>query len=279
MIAEAYLTEWSQRVPWPDPVQIEQDLILSRMIVEIANHELLGSEFAFRGGTCLHKLHLPEPLRYSEDLDYVRQTKSGIKDYLNALREVAASVGLDEVGVDQPGQMVRMAFETSATITTGTARIRIRIETNIAETEAFLPRVSCPYRVESRWWSGEAAVSTFAVEELMSTKMRALYQRSKGRDLFDLWHVLETLNLDDEKIVGGFHHYMGDQAFTYPQLRQNLLEKLDDADFRSDLGQLVTDMPERYELERAADLVMGRLGSRLKNAPPLVEIESGGWRT
>ena len=60
--------------------------MLSRLIVEIAQHELLGGELAFRGGTCLHKLHLPEPLRYSEDLDYVRRTHSGIKPYLTALR-------------------------------------------------------------------------------------------------------------------------------------------------------------------------------------------------
>lgn len=44
--------------------------------------ELLGPELAFWGGTCLHKLHLPAPLRYSEDLDYVRSTYSGIKPYL-----------------------------------------------------------------------------------------------------------------------------------------------------------------------------------------------------
>ncbi|MDZ7734161.1 MAG: nucleotidyl transferase AbiEii/AbiGii toxin family protein [Acidimicrobiia bacterium] len=43
----------------------------SRLIVAIANHPLLGEELVFRDGTCLHKVVLPEPLRYSEDLDYV----------------------------------------------------------------------------------------------------------------------------------------------------------------------------------------------------------------
>ena len=38
---------------------------------------LLGPELAFRGGTCLHKLCLPQPFRYSEDLDYVRTTHGG----------------------------------------------------------------------------------------------------------------------------------------------------------------------------------------------------------
>jgi len=68
VIARAYLNEWTSRAPWPAQVQIEQDLVLSRLIVEIAGHDLLGAELAFRGGTCLNKLHLPRPLRYSEDL-------------------------------------------------------------------------------------------------------------------------------------------------------------------------------------------------------------------
>ncbi len=68
MIPQAYLNEWATRAPWPQPAQVEQDLVLSRLIIEIAQHELLGEELAFRGGTCLHKLHLPRQLRYSEDL-------------------------------------------------------------------------------------------------------------------------------------------------------------------------------------------------------------------
>jgi predicted nucleotidyltransferase component of viral defense system len=45
--------------------------VLSRLIIEIANNATLGEELVFRGGTCLHKLYLSKPLRYSEDLDYV----------------------------------------------------------------------------------------------------------------------------------------------------------------------------------------------------------------
>jgi hypothetical protein len=96
VIAQAYLNEWASKAPWSQQIQIEQDLILSRLIVEIAQHELLGPELAFRGGTCLHKLHLSAPLRYSEDLDYVRGAHSGIKPYLTALREVAPQVSSDD---------------------------------------------------------------------------------------------------------------------------------------------------------------------------------------
>ncbi len=277
MIAQAYLNEWASRVPWTQQIQIEQDLVLSRLIVEIAQHELLGGELAFRGGTCLHKLHLPRQLRYSEDLDYVRRTHSGIKPYLTALREIALGVGLVEHGTNQSGEMVHIVFDAQATGAAG--RIRVKMETNIAETDSFLPRIARPYAVESRWWSGRADVSTFQLEELMSTKLRALYQRRKGRDLFDLSHVLNDLSLDEGLVVDGLAHYMGDQIFSYREFSANLAAKLAHPDFVADLEQLTADSPSRYDVALAADLIMERLGSRLPDAPGLDEIEDGRWRS
>jgi predicted nucleotidyltransferase component of viral defense system len=119
VIPQAYLNEWSTQAPWPQQAQVEQDLVLSRLIIEIARHELLGEELAFRGGTCLHKLHLPKQLRYSEDLDYVRGTHSGIKPYLTTLRDIARDIGLVEHGTAQSGQMVHIVFSAQATDTTG----------------------------------------------------------------------------------------------------------------------------------------------------------------
>ena len=62
-----------------------------------------AGELVLRGGTCLHKLHLSEPFRYSEDLDYVRRTHSGIKPYVDALRSIAGDVGLEVSSVNTRG--------------------------------------------------------------------------------------------------------------------------------------------------------------------------------
>lgn len=277
MIAQAHLNEWAARVPWPQQTQVEQDLVLSRLIVEIAQHDLLGGELAFRGGTCLHKLHLPKQLRYSEDLDYVRRTHSGIKPYLTALREVALGIGLAEHGTTQSGQMVHIVFDAQATNAPG--HIRVKIETNIAETDSFLPRITRPYAVDSRWWSGRADVSTFQIEELMSTKLRALYQRRRGRDLFDIWHVLTDLHPDDQLVTDGLAHYMADEIFSYREFSANLAAKLEHPDFVADLDQLTAASSLRYDVTLAADLIMERLGSRLPGAPGIDEIEGGTWRS
>ena len=276
MIPEAFITEWSQHAPWPTDTQIEQDLILSRLMVEIANDEVLGPEFAMRGGTCLHKLHLPRPFRYSEDLDYVRRTHTGIKPFMDALRRVATGVGLAEHHYEQAGQMVHMIFDADPT--SGVGRIRVKIETNIREVDSFGERREIPYSVDSSWWQGSARIPTFSLEELMGTKLRALYQRRKGRDLFDLGLVLDGELVDDARLVGAFHYYMGEDAFGYRELADNLVDKLNNADFRDDLSQLVIEPPGGYDMTTAADMVMERLGSRLHGAPDASAIDGGGWR-
>lgn len=275
MIPAAYITDWANGAPWPSRQQIEQDLVLSRLIVEIARDTTLGPELALRGGTCLHKLHLNNALRYSEDLDYVRTTKSGIKPYLSALRVLTERVGLREKSTTRSGQMVHFVCEAPAE---DGGAIVVKIEVNITETKAVLPRVQQPFAVRSRWFDAETNVPTFQLEELLATKLRALYQRRKGRDLFDLWHVLTTRQVDDDAVVATLRHYMPDTTFTFPELRDNLTAKLAHPDFRADLTTLVVDAPENYELTTAADLVMQRLGARLDNAPDHGEIAAGAWR-
>ncbi len=128
------------------------------------------------------------------------------------------------------------------------------------------------HAVKTSWWSGEADIPTYETSELLATKLRALYQRRKGRDLFDLWLGLTVLKVDPDQIVAGFNHYMHDTAFSFPELRDNLAAKLGSPRFLRDLDALVTHIPIDYGPDTAADLVMRELGSRLRNAPPVDEI-------
>ena len=67
MIPRAHITAWRSIAPWSTDAQVEQDLVLSRALVEIYTDPALASSLAFRGGTALHKLYLSPALRYSED--------------------------------------------------------------------------------------------------------------------------------------------------------------------------------------------------------------------
>lgn len=72
MISPAYISEWSQQCPWVSPAQVEQDLVLSRGLVEIYSDPVLSERLLFRGGTALHKIVLQPAARYSEDLEFVQ---------------------------------------------------------------------------------------------------------------------------------------------------------------------------------------------------------------
>jgi predicted nucleotidyltransferase component of viral defense system len=195
---------------------------------------------------------------------------------IDQLREIADRVGLRVSQVESFRQMVHMVLDAEAT--DGHRRLRVKVETNIAETTPAKTPIAIDHAVASRWWSGSAPVPTFVLEEMMSTKLRALYQRRKGRDLLDLWLVLTGGKATPAEIVGGLEHYMRESVFTYPQLRLNLLGKLADADFRADLASLVIDPPEDYDIDLAADTLMERIGVLLRNAPPLEHILDGQWR-
>lgn len=75
MIPENYIISWQQDAPWKDYSQIEQDLLISRALIEIFSDDWLSQQLLFRGGTALYKLFFKEPVRYSEDLDFVMTEK------------------------------------------------------------------------------------------------------------------------------------------------------------------------------------------------------------
>lgn len=82
MIPRAHITAWRAHAPWSTDAQIEQDLIISRAIVEVFSDPLLSGSLAFRGGTALHKLYLTPPARYSEDIDLVQVEGGPIGDIM-----------------------------------------------------------------------------------------------------------------------------------------------------------------------------------------------------
>ena len=250
MITEADIGHWQHHAPWPTREQIEQDLVLSRLIVEIANHALLGQELVFRGGTCLHKLWFEQPWRYSEDLDYVRRSAGGIGPVLDALREVAERVGFDRVRTDI-GQFPKVRLRGPYL---AGGQMSVKVEINTAERTPALPPLTRSLTVHSPWFSGSADVATFALEELAATKIRALYQRAKGRDLFDLWLTTAAGGARPSDIADCFPPYQP-AGWTTAQAARNLDTKLRDPSFRTDLDQLVTAWPAGYTIDAAAEVV------------------------
>lgn len=254
MIPETNITAWSLTAPWAEPRQVEQDLVISRALVEIFNHELLGAELRFRGGTALNKIIFPEPLRYSEDIDLVRTTAGPIGPILDAMREVLEP-WLGQANFVSSQVAPKLRFRVPAE-NEPEAQLRLKIEINIAEIEAFDPPVSIPYAVENPWFAGSTTIASFSPEELLATKLRALLQRDKGRDLFDLDHALDALpDLDIDRVVELFVQYLDQQgqAISRAEAEQRMLAKFARPDLLGDIRALLT--PDRAD---ALDAGAGR---------------------
>jgi predicted nucleotidyltransferase component of viral defense system len=257
MIPQAAITRWALNHPWSTPEQVEQDLILSRAICAIAADPYLGAELTFRGGTALNKLHFPRAYRYSEDLDYVRSTAGGVGRILDTLRGLGRDLGFavrSQLG-EHPRVLWRAESENGIPL-------RVKIEINTHERSPAMPITSKPFAVESTWWSGQAQVRTFQLPEMIATKLRALYQRSKGRDLYDIWLALTEAGVDPDAVLRAFGPYRP-AVFTAHAAVANLEAKLDDQGFRHDLDGLTTGLPAGYDLDSAASLIIRVLLSRV----------------
>ena len=100
-----------------------------------------------------------------------------------------------------------------------------------------MPMVRVPFEVKSSWFSGSCEVLTYELDELVGTKVRALYQRLKGRDLFDVYTALQTGRLDLERVMTAYDRYLrfvASHAPTYKEFVLNMEGKMQDAEFLGD---------------------------------------------
>lgn len=120
--------------------------------------------------------------------------------------------------------------------------MRLKVEINTREHFAVLGFTQKKFEIKSRWFSQKTMLTTFHLEELLATKLRALYQRKKGRDLFDLVIILKQYpELDVCKMLQSFHQYMAfDQTkVSRAEFEANLAGKLNDEAFINDIFPLL----------------------------------------
>ena len=120
--------------------------------------------------------------------------------------------------------------------------MRLKVEIATREHFTVLGFQQVVFSVHSAWFRGSANVLTYAPEELLGTKLRALFQRRKGRDLFDLALALQRLpGLDFPKIVDCFNQYLDHDGrrISRAEFEANLVQKLKDPVFTSDVPPLL----------------------------------------
>jgi predicted nucleotidyltransferase component of viral defense system len=258
MIPRDYITEWRKEAPWIENFQVEQDLIISRALVDLFSHPLLRRALAFRGGTALYKIHLKPPARYSEDIDLVQTAAEPAGKMMEAVRGVLDSWLGRPQWKQTEGRVTfvyRFDSEDSPPI-----RLRLKIEINSREHFRIYDVHRVPFTVTSRWFEGSCDIHTYELAELLGTKMRALYQRKKGRDLFDLAMALKKSSVDADRIVAAFSEYMRREGHrvTRAQFEQNMAAKLRAPQFIADISPLLAG-GSSWDVQADAEEVSSRL--------------------
>jgi len=237
VIPADFIAEWRAQTRWATNEQVEQDLVLSRALVSIFQDPELADALALRGGTALHKLHFSPPRRYSNDIDLVQLQPGPFGPIMDRLRE-RLDGWLGEPRREQ-GQGVRLLYRFESEIPP-VVPLKLKIETNTREHLSVLGTVKMPFTVTSRWWRGIAEITSFRLEELLGTKLRALFQRKKGRDLFDLAIALEA-GIQPDAVADVFRAVMRAEGreITRAVFEENLATKLRLPAFTDDLPILL----------------------------------------
>lgn len=259
MIFEDAIIAWRDMAPWQNDAQVEQDLILSGLIYEIYSHPTLKDQIIFRGGTCLNKLFWDNPTRYSEDLDFV-QIKSGpIGPIIDSINAVAKSIfDKNPVKKEVTKRSLKLFYGFTPEIPPGKP-LKIKIEVNLREHFSVEGVKEMDFRLDSPWKTGVTKVRTFSLNELLATKIRALHQREKGRDLYDLWKARD-LSPDWKKASEILLHYLDQNKHSIHRdaVIKNLQAKLNDPNFKNDMSGLVRNLKD-YDILHAADFVISEI--------------------
>lgn len=253
MIPELAITQWRNVVPWTDAKQVEQDLIICRALVAIFSNDFLSERLAFRGGTALHKLYLSPQPRYSEDIDLVQIKAELIKPTIDSLREVLSFLG--EPKVKQKKNNNTLIFKVESSIPP-VLPIKLKVEINCREHFNIMGLEEVDFRMDNLWFSGNCKIKTYKLDELVSTKVRALYERRKGRDLYDLYKALQNPELNPENVINCFKEYMEreEKKPIYKLYISNMKDKMKNDEFLGDTKTLLRP-DEIYNAQEAYKIV------------------------
>ena len=260
-------------VPWSSLLQVEQDLLLCRAMAALFKDDFLRGQLAMRGGTLLHKVHLAPASRYSEDIDLVAvgdrpedHIRKGLRRVLlpvlgNPKRSAWESLRLAVRNAARPSRVLRVSYDVPSVVEPAKF-LRIVVEANVTERTPHRPICELPFGFLFRKEQLETIVRGYEINEMLGTKMRALFQRRRGRDLFDLHRALtmRVPGLDTGAVIESFCHYLEKEEVRAGRAEFTALLEghLADPGFCSDMNDLLR-LGIDYDPREAARLVQREL--------------------
>jgi predicted nucleotidyltransferase component of viral defense system len=185
------------------PPVIEKDYILGWLLKGVYQHPTLRERWIFKGGTCLKKCYF-ETYRFSEDLDFTLLDPDHLSE--GFLREFFGEVSralFDEAGLELPSARSRFEIYSNprgrpscqgriyyrSHFQTGNNFPAVRLDLT-ADEVLVEPPVSRPVNhTYSDAPAGGILARCYSYEELFAEKMRALGERTRARDPYDVVHL------------------------------------------------------------------------------------------
>lgn len=118
---------------------------------------------------------------------------------------------------------------------------KLKIEINTREHFSVFGFKEIKREINNQWFTENYIIRSYSLEELIATKLRALFQRRKGRDLFDIYYAVNKTKLKIPNIIKAFHVYLGNEnlSISASEFIDNIEEKLTNELFTGDITGII----------------------------------------
>jgi len=175
-----------------DKMVAERDVILTYVLQLLSESSILKT-LAFKGGTCIRKIHLGISGRFSMDLDFTALKRKKPDDFVLDIMEVlncdfhGITFRLDEGWrITQEGRSFTVSPEYShAWNPNGAFDLQVSMREQPILPVRLIPQIEQQYYRHLEFQSD--SIPCLDVHEIIAEKVRAAYQRARVRDFFDLY--------------------------------------------------------------------------------------------
>ncbi len=169
----------------------EKDYLLA-IVLKIISESALGSMLIFKGGTAIHHCYLDQH-RFSEDLDFSSNEKlltlEAVKDifadtdYLKIKKEYLSKATIKIENLQYTGPLVQPNS--------------LKVEIDFLQNVLLPPQIMKYHNV----WGVDCMAQVMDIKEICAEKIRAISDRARYRDFYDLFLVLEKYPVDLTEIT------------------------------------------------------------------------------
>jgi len=178
---------------------VEKDYVLGWILYSVSSSSL-SKHFAFKGGTALSKVYFPSQWRLSEDLDFTLLGEADWQDIAKSLSEEVPSImgresriplTLNKIPFTNPNYL-QSRFQYIGPVSKNTVKIEVSKERFVGDVlqKEVAQLFDCP----------RFTVHVYSLENILSEKIRALLERGKVKDYYDVWRLLKTESFDYDKV-------------------------------------------------------------------------------